>query len=185
VAVPRTRAGLTLNLKDRARQLIARGFHGHSMRGCGLAIPPGRKFCDSCKNYIVKCDKCRNDFHERYLYEWHSHKHPSMQWVCARRLAKLRDEGAHVGEQVAEFKAALQGKVIHSTADMSRIFRDVDPAAVTGFVRKAKMDRVIRLDAESGAIRVDDPSSRELDELSRRFEKCLLFGSTWRPGEEP
>jgi hypothetical protein len=149
-----------------------------------MFIPAGRKFCDNCKNYVVKCDNCKNDFHERYIYEWSSKKHPSMQWVCARCLAKLRDEGTQVGEQVAAFKEAMQGKTSYAPNDLLRILHDVDPAMVTGFVRKAKMDNVIRIDAATGTIRVDVPSSRQRDEMSRRFENWLLFGSPWRPGEE-
>ncbi|NMC05718.1 MAG: hypothetical protein GYA24_10925, partial [Candidatus Lokiarchaeota archaeon] len=70
--------------------------------GCGMVIPPGRGFCDSCKNYVVKCENCGGTFHERHIYEWRSKRHPSLKWVCARCLAKLRDESAVVGEQVAE-----------------------------------------------------------------------------------
>jgi hypothetical protein len=108
-----------------------------------------------------------------------------MQWVCARCLAKLRDESAHVGAQVAAFKEAMQGKVVYSPTDMRCMIHDVDPATITGFVRKAKMNHVIRLDAETGTIRVDAPSNQQRDELSRRFENWLLFGSPWRPDETP
>ncbi len=153
--------------------------------GCGLVIPPGRKFCDSCKKYIVKCDNCGVDFHERFIYEWHSWKRRNMQWVCARCLAKLREESEFVNQQVAAFNNAMQGKVAYGATDIRRIFGDVAPTAITGFVQKAKMERVIRLDPETGIIRVNDPTSQERDELSRRFGNWLRFGSPWRPGEEP
>ncbi len=133
----------------------------------------------------MKCENCGGEFHERFIYEWRSWKRRSIQWVCARCLAKLRDESAFVDKQVTAFKGAMQGKVAYGATDMRRIFGDVAPSAITGFVRKAKMERVIRLDPGTGIIHVNEPNSQERDELSRRFGNWLKFGSPWRPGEEP
>jgi hypothetical protein len=109
----------------------------------------------------------------------------SVRWVCARCLARLRDEGAFVADKVSAFKEAMQGKATYSMTDLHHLLHDVDPSTVARFVNKVGMGHVIRHDAATNTIHVNEPSDHEIDTLSHRFENWLRFGSVWRPSEEP